>query len=116
MRANFVGKSPVSAITHTPASGPFELVTTPLIGCAPALPGASTRSGAIARSRPMAWTACRLSLGPRAPARQPPPQEMNVAARPFSRGLDDENIVASPRGSTLGQRVYSIDPLALAST
>src|SRR6516164_140275 len=99
MRANFVGKSPVSAITHTPASGPFELVTTPLIGCAPALPGASTRSGAIARSgaivrsRLMAWTACRLSLGPRAPARQPPPQEMNVAARPFSRGLDDENIV-----------------------
>src|SRR5262245_52012752 len=29
MRANFVGVSVVSAITHTPASGPFELVTTP---------------------------------------------------------------------------------------
>src|SRR6266705_4204387 len=27
--ANFVGRSLVSAITHTPASGPFELVTTP---------------------------------------------------------------------------------------
>jgi len=27
--ANFVGSSDVSAITHTPASGPFELVTTP---------------------------------------------------------------------------------------
>src|SRR5256885_5350132 len=29
MRANLVGVSVVSAITHTPASGPFELVTTP---------------------------------------------------------------------------------------
>src|SRR5687767_1134985 len=27
--ANFVGRSVVSAITHTPASGPFVLVTTP---------------------------------------------------------------------------------------
>jgi hypothetical protein len=27
--ANFVGRSEVSAITHTPDSGPFELVTTP---------------------------------------------------------------------------------------
>ena len=27
--ANFVGSSVVSAITHTPASGPFALVTTP---------------------------------------------------------------------------------------
>src|SRR5262245_40772986 len=29
MRANFVGSSVVSAITQTPASGPFALVTTP---------------------------------------------------------------------------------------
>src|SRR6476659_3422746 len=34
MRANFVGKSVVSAITQTPASGPFELVTTPPISAA----------------------------------------------------------------------------------
>src|SRR5919206_79704 len=27
--ANFVGRSVVSAMTHTPASGPFGLVTTP---------------------------------------------------------------------------------------
>src|SRR5918992_400132 len=29
MRANFVGSSVVSAITHTPASGPFGPLTTP---------------------------------------------------------------------------------------
>src|ERR1700731_815272 len=101
MRANFVGKSSVSAITHTPASEPFELVTTPLIGCAPALPGASARNGAIARSRLMAWTACRPSLGRRAPARQPPPQEMNVVTPPFRPDLSDENIVASLRSHLL---------------
>src|SRR6478672_11691503 len=31
MRANFLGRSVVSAMTQTPASGPFELVTTPPI-------------------------------------------------------------------------------------
>src|SRR6476661_4346313 len=34
IRANFVGRSVVSAITQTPASGPFELVTTPPISVA----------------------------------------------------------------------------------
>src|SRR6266581_8478075 len=33
--ANFVGRSVVSAMTHTPASGPFELVTTPPISVLP---------------------------------------------------------------------------------
>src|SRR5215831_3670115 len=47
MRANFVGRSSVSAMTHTPASRPFALVTvpprsvgptlTPPPGCAPSL-------------------------------------------------------------------------------
>jgi hypothetical protein len=33
--AYFVGRSVVSAMTHTPASGPFELVTTPPISDGP---------------------------------------------------------------------------------
>src|SRR6516225_172043 len=34
MRANFVGRSFVSAMTQTPASGPFVLVTTPAMSLA----------------------------------------------------------------------------------
>src|SRR5213076_1576533 len=34
MRTNLVGRSWVSAITHTPASGPFGPVTTGDVGCA----------------------------------------------------------------------------------
>src|SRR6516164_266071 len=37
MRANFVGRSVVSAMTQTPASGPFELVTTPPMSVLPTL-------------------------------------------------------------------------------
>src|SRR5436189_4210561 len=36
--ANFVGRSLVSAMTQTPASGPFAPVTTPAMSFAPALP------------------------------------------------------------------------------
>src|SRR2546421_8707309 len=35
MRTNFVGRSWVSAITHTPASGPFGPVTTPAMSVGP---------------------------------------------------------------------------------
>src|SRR5213080_3939309 len=35
MRTNFVGRSWVSAITHTPASGPFGPVTAPAMSAAP---------------------------------------------------------------------------------
>src|SRR5206468_11539550 len=43
---NLVGRSVVSAITHTPASGPFVLVTTPPIS------SLSTRTGSL-----LAWPA-----------------------------------------------------------
>src|SRR3974390_1131493 len=39
MRTNFVGNSVVSAITHTPASNPLELATTPVISLLPILTG-----------------------------------------------------------------------------
>src|SRR3970282_1991595 len=41
MRANFVGKSVVSAMTHTPASGPLGPFTTPPMSCACARKGAA---------------------------------------------------------------------------
>jgi hypothetical protein len=64
--ANFVGRSVVSAITHTPASGPFELVTTPpmssesIATVAPFLCCASTQVSEAA-SRPA--TANKPALG-----------------------------------------------------
>ena len=45
MRANLVGSSVVSAITHTPASGPFALVTVPPMS-----------SGSMATGPPCVWT------------------------------------------------------------
>src|SRR5580692_2870894 len=38
---NLVGRSLVSAITHTPASGPFELATTPAMSAFPTLTAAA---------------------------------------------------------------------------
>src|SRR5438270_11740272 len=59
MRVNLVGRSLVSAITHTPASAPFLPVTTPArseapgltaapFGCAPA--GAGAKPAAVANA------------------------------------------------------------------
>jgi hypothetical protein len=51
IRTNFVGRSVVSAITHTPASGPVVLVTTP--------PRSSASIGIAAL---VAWLALSLTI------------------------------------------------------
>src|SRR6185312_15052050 len=49
--AYLVGRSPVSAITQTPASGPFDPVTTPPISVAPMLTaGCCARAGSMANA------------------------------------------------------------------
>src|SRR5262245_25877428 len=50
MRANFVGSSLVSAMTQTPASGPFGLVTTPPISSASMGTGVAVRCCAPAHA------------------------------------------------------------------
>src|SRR5947207_15039299 len=68
MRANLVGRSVVSAITHTPASGPFTLVTTPpissgSIGTGAAAPLCRATTHVIEQATRMATTsAVRLPL------------------------------------------------------
>src|SRR5262245_4534475 len=52
MRANLVGRSLVSAITHTPASGPFDPVTTPPMAVEPTVPVACCALAGIAATRP----------------------------------------------------------------
>src|SRR5215468_5414990 len=51
MRANFVGRSVVSAMTQTPASGPFGPVTTPPMSSASMATAVWARSWAGARAR-----------------------------------------------------------------
>src|SRR6185369_3557824 len=68
--ANLVGRSVVSAMTHTPASGPFGLVTTPPRSATPietvGVAGcwASTTTAAPARYAAMAITATSERLLP----------------------------------------------------
>src|SRR5688572_17653438 len=50
MRTNFVGRSFVSAMTHTPASGPFGPVTTPPMSSGPTFTAASDVGSAAAAS------------------------------------------------------------------
>src|SRR5262245_34773375 len=52
MRANLVGRSLVSAITHTPASGPFDPVTTPPMSVAPTVTVGCCALAGIAATRP----------------------------------------------------------------
>ncbi len=59
---NLVGSSVVSAITHTPASGPFALVTTPPMSVGPTETWLASSCGltaawAVRSARPIAITA-----------------------------------------------------------
>src|SRR3970040_2173063 len=73
MRANFVGRSVVSAITHTPASGPFGPLTTPLMSCAVATKGtaASRRMSQAFIPPPPQEKKCLPSLAGSTLARHP---------------------------------------------
>src|SRR5215218_1133221 len=74
MRTNFVGRSFVSAITHTPASGPFGPVTTPPMSVGPT----STASRDIGRAA--------ATIATHAAARPPIPNVLIlVTAPPFDR-------------------------------
>src|SRR2546430_12888777 len=62
MRTNFVGRWWVSAITHTPASGPFGPVTTPAMSAAPmGTPWAARGQVQRPVARPTIATAARQS-------------------------------------------------------
>src|SRR5262245_61961844 len=52
MRANLVGRSLVSAITHTPASGPLVPVTTPPMSLAPTVTVGCCALAGVAATRP----------------------------------------------------------------
>src|SRR5258708_27268455 len=62
---NLVGRSVVSAITQTPASGPFALATTPLRSFAPMEAAESLPCGAVC------WQAAKSELTSTAARREP---------------------------------------------